>query len=201
MAESQPLESVLHKATEETDKEDVSIKDLMEIYGARSFGPVFILLGLLVVLPPLGAIPVLPAVVGIVILLFSVQMLFGRSHIWLPGVVKNLSIEREKLEKAEEKSEDGLRLADRMINARLEWATGGIAKYAAAIMVSVMALIMIPLELVPFAVAIPGMAITMVGVALLARDGLLMLIAYVLSAVALGVMVWFSPIASWLGLK
>ncbi|MAT36013.1 MAG: hypothetical protein CMK06_12895, partial [Ponticaulis sp.] len=59
---------------------------------------------------------------------------------------------------------------------------------------------LIPLELVPFAVAAPGAAITMVGVALLAKDGALMLIAYTLSAVAIAVLVMFSPLKSMLGL-
>lgn len=201
MSDTQPLESVIHKAAEETDEEKVSIGDLMELYGARSFGPVFILLGLLAVLPPLGAIPGLPAAVGVVILLFTAQMIMGRTHIWLPGFIRDLSLKRDKIKTAEEKSEGVLAFIDNMITERLAWAMGGIATYIAAILVSVMALMMIPLELVPFAVAIPGAAIVMVGMALLARDGALMLIAYALSAVGLGILIWFSPVANWLGLQ
>ena len=81
-----------------------------------------------------------------------------------------------------------------MITERLKWATSGPAQYAAASLVSLMALIMIPLELVPFAVAVPGAAISMVGVALLARDGALMLLAFSLSVIALGVLIAFSPL-------
>jgi hypothetical protein len=54
----------------------------------------------------------------------------------------------------------------------------------ATVLVSVLAAVLIPLELVPFAVALPGAAIALIGVALIARDGLLMLLAYVLSAAA-----------------
>ncbi|MAP94584.1 MAG: hypothetical protein CMK07_06485 [Ponticaulis sp.] len=200
MADTQPLEHVMEKAADEAEGQDVSIGDLMELYGTRSFGPIFVLLGLVVVVPPIGAIPGLPAAVGVVLLLFSVQMLFGRSHIWLPGFIENLSISGEKVTKAEDKAAPALSFVDRMITERLAFLASGPAQYAAAVLVSLMALIMIPLELVPFAVAAPGAAITLVGVALLAKDGALMLIAYLISAVALGVLIWFTPLKSMIGL-
>ena len=190
----------MEKAADEAEGGTVSVNDLMHLYGSRSFGPIFVLLGLVVVVPPLGAVPGLPAVVGVVILLFSAQMLFGRSHIWLPGFIGNLSIKGDKVTKAEDKAAPTLRFIDKMITERMSFLTSGPAEYAAAILVSFMALVMIPLELVPFAVAAPGAAITMVGVALLAKDGALMLLAYTLSAVAVGVLVPYSPLGSLLGL-
>ena len=199
MTEEHPLEDVLHTAVEKADGSEVSVGDLLEEYGARSFGPVFLILGLLTILPPLGGIPGLPAVVAFVILLFSVQMLFGRDHIWLPGFVRDLSISGGKISKAEDTSKGTLKFIDRMITERLKWVTSGPAQYAAALLVSLMALIMIPLELVPFAVAVPGAAICMVGMALLARDGVLMLLAFALSAIALGVLISFSPLGSMFG--
>jgi len=200
MADEQPLEHVMEKAADEAEGKEVSVSDMMELYGTRSFGPIFVILGLLVVVPPIGAIPGLPAVVGLVILLFSVQMLFGKSHIWLPGFIRDLSIEGDKVKKAEDKVEPTLESIDKLITERLSFLTSGPAEYVAAVLVSFMALVLIPLELVPFAVAAPGAAITMVGVALLAKDGALMLIAYTLSAVAIAVLVMFSPLKSMLGL-
>tara|TARA_B100000678_G_scaffold288313_1_gene296533 strand:+ start:11827 stop:12429 length:603 start_codon:yes stop_codon:yes gene_type:complete len=200
MADEQPLEHVMEKAADEAEGKEVSVGDMMELYGTRSFGPIFVILGLLVVVPPIGAIPGLPAVVGLVILLFSVQMLFGKSHIWLPGFIRDLSIDGDKVKKAEDKAEPTLKSIDKLITERLSFLTSGPAEYVAAVLVSFMALVLIPLELVPFAVAAPGAAITMVGVALLAKDGALMLIAYTLSAVAIAVLVMFSPLKSMLGL-
>ena len=200
MSREERLEQVLETAVREADGGKVSVGDLMAHYGTRSFGPIFLLLGLLSVLAPLGGIPGLPAAVGVVILLFSLQMVLGRKQIWLPGFVRDLSIEGRKIEKAEDKAGDQLKFIDRMITSRLRWATSGAAQYIAAALVSVMALIMIPLELVPFAVAVPGTAISMVGLALLARDGALMLLAFALSAVGLGVLIVVSPIGSSLGL-
>lgn len=87
-----------------------------------------------------------------------------------------------------------------MVTERLEWATGGAARYAAAVLVTLLSLALIPLELVPFAVAIPGVAISVIGLALMARDGALMLLAYALCAVAGFVLVRFSPLAGMIGL-
>lgn len=194
-----PLEDVLKTAAENADGDKVTVGELLTYYGDRSFGPILTFLGLIVVVPPIGAIPGLPAVIGVVVLLFSLQMLFGRRHVWAPRLLKNRSISKDALIAAYQKSKGVLARIDRLITERLTWATSGAATIIVAALVSLMALIMIPLELVPFAVGVPGLAITVFGVALIARDGALMLAAFALSAAALTVLIVFSPIRSWLG--
>jgi len=61
------------------------------------------------------------------------------------------------------------------------------------VLVSLMALALIPLELVPFAVAIPGWAISMIGLALMARDGAVMLAAFAVAATAIFVLIAYGP--------
>lgn len=195
-----PLEQVLKKAAENASGQQVSFGSLLDLFGDRSFGPIFTILGLMVVLPPMGAIPGIPAAIGVVILLFSTQIIFGRQHIWLPSWIENLSIEKSKIEVAHKKSEGVLAFIDKIVTDRFEWATRGAARYIAAIIVSLLAILIIPLELVPFAVAIPGIAISAIGLAMIARDGLLMLFALGLSVAAFSVVVWQSPLSGWLGL-
>ena len=172
-SQSDPLENVLETAIEEGGEGTISVGDLLNMFGHRSFGPIITLLGLLVVLPPLGGIPGLPAVIGVIILLFSIQILFGADHIWMPSFVEKRSIETSKLKEAEDKVKPWLERIDRTITERLAWATGRVATYLAAIAVSLLAILMIPLELVPFAVAAPGVAIVLFGLALVAKDGAL----------------------------
>jgi hypothetical protein len=52
---------------------------------------------------------------------------------------------------------------------------------------------MVPLEVIPFAVAAPAAAITLFGLALTARDGLLMLVGFAVAA-ASTVLAW-----RWIG--
>lgn len=197
---SDPLENVLETAIEEGGDGTISVGDLLDRFGHRSFGPVITLLGLLVVLPPLGGIPGLPAVVGVIILLFSTQILLGADHIWMPSLIRGQSLEVSKLEDAEDKVKPWLERIDRLITERLAWATGTVATHLSAIAVSLLALLMIPLELAPFAVAAPGVAIVLFGLALVARDGALMLAGFATTAAALTITILIVPwdtVAGW----
>jgi hypothetical protein len=173
-----PLESVLETAIEDCSDNKVTVGALLDGFGDRSFGPVIMLLGLLVVIPPVGAIPGLPMAVGAVILLFSLQIVFGADHIWMPEFVQKQGMSCDKLEEAEDRVKPWLARIDRMISRRLTWATGKVATRLAALAVSALALLLIPLELVPFAVGAPGAAIVLFGLALVARDGALMLASF-----------------------
>lgn len=188
-----PLESVLRSAIEDVDGDKVTVDDILHLFGDRSFGPVVALLGLLVVLPPIGAIPVLPALVGFVIILFSAQIVMGRTHIWVPSFIAKRSISKEKLEQASKRARPWLRRIDNLISERLDFMTDRWSIYVAAIVVTLLSLTMIPLELIPFAVAAPGAAIMLFGIAFVARDGVLMLMGYAMAATAIGLTVFAVP--------
>lgn len=188
---SKPLENVFERVLENTSN-DVSLSDVLKAFDDRSFGPFFIIFGIAAVVPPLSGIPGFPSVVGIVISLFSIQMLVGRSHIWLPHVLLKRSVKRRKIKTVQDKSADTLQTVDKVVTKRFEWAVSGKARYLAALLVTLLALLMIPLELVPFAVAIPGSAIALIGVALVSRDGAIMLLAYVFTIAALFALVRFA---------
>ena len=188
MSDEHPLEDIFERAINDTpDENTVSLADLMKLFGDRTFGPVFLMLGLLVVIPPIGAIPILPAIIGIIASLFAVQVLIGRKHIWLPGFLLKMSIEKDTLRAAHDRAHKWLARIDRLITHRLEFLTGSISRRLASLIVILLGLSMIPLEVVPFAVAIPGWGIALIGAAFIARDGILMLLAYL----AFGATAWF----------
>lgn len=191
MDDQHPLEEVLKTAIENAQGDKVSVRDLLSLYDDRSFGPVFALLGLIAIVPPVSGIPGVPTTIGVILLLFSLQLVFGRKHVWLPAFIANLSITVSKLEAAHEKSQSVLEKIDKLVTSRLTWATDRKARYMAAILVSLLALMMIPLELVPFAVTLPGSAIAITGLALIARDGALMIGAYLISAATLYLLIIF----------
>ena len=117
--------------------------------------------------------------------------MIGRDHIWLPTILSKRSISRASLKKAREKTAPWLRWADGLVAERLTWAVDGSATVAAGIVVTLLSLAMIPLEIVPFAVAVPGSAIALVGLALTARDGIVMLTAMALSILSAGLLLWY----------
>ena len=187
MANNHPLENILKTAANEAPGNKVSFGDLLDLWEDRTFGPIFTILGLLIVLPPLGAIPGLPLVIGMVLVLFAFQMMVGSTHVWVPEAVEKLSVSKKKVRKADEKAKGVLKELDSWVTDRLSWATSQPARQIAAGVVMMLGLTLIPLEMVPFAVAVPGLAITMIGLAIFARDGLLMLLALGLSLAAFGV--------------
>ena len=72
------------KAAEQKRNEKVSIDSIMEMIGRRSFGPLLLLAGLIILAPVIGDIPGVPTIMGVFILLVAVQLLIGQEHFWLP---------------------------------------------------------------------------------------------------------------------
>lgn len=181
---------ILDSLSELAERQDrVSIGDVVERLGHRSYGP-FLLVPALIELSPLGGIPGLPTFLALIIVLSAVQMLVGRKHLWLPGFIERRAVSGKKLHKATDKLRGVARFLDRWFHGRLSVLTGGPIPRLAAALVIVLACTVPPLELVPFASSAPMIAIAAFGLALLVRDGLLMLIASLLALGALGVGVW-----------
>lgn len=127
----------------------------------------------------------MPTLFEPIVAIVALQMLVGRGHPWLPGVLKRRSVEHGRLHGAVERVRGPGRWLDRHLGRRLAWATGTVATRIAALLALVFACLLPPLELVPFAGVIPFVAIALLGLALTMRDGLLMLVAFASSAVAL----------------
>ena len=133
------------------------------------------------------------AATGVVIAIIALQMIFGMSHIWLPQSVLRQSVSLDGLVAAREKSMRWLQILDRLITKRWAWATGEAMRRAAAIIVLVLSLLMIPFDAVPFIVAAPSWGVVLFGVAITARDGFVMLLALAaaLGVAALGARIFF----------
>lgn len=175
---------IIDRLTEIGEKNDtVSIGDIVDTFGTRSYGPV-LLVPALIGVSPVGGIPTVPTILAATLLLIAVQLVFGKSHLWLPGILKNRSVDGEKLANAAEDMEGVAKWMDKIFHGRLERFTGRSAARIAAGVVALLCLSVPPLELVPFAVALPMAVIAAFGIALIVRDGLLMLIAFLGSGAA-----------------
>ena len=161
----------------------VSIGTMMEALGARSYGP-FLLVPALVELSPIGGIPGVPTFLAAIVVLFAAQMVVGRRHFWVPGFVARRTLSSKRLRQATGKLRPVAGWLDRWFHGRLSWLTAmPIARAAAAVSIC-LALIVPPLELVPFASSAPMGAIALFGLAILVRDGALMLGAMALGLLA-----------------
>lgn len=178
MADNEPhnLEQLLERlCTASEGRDSVPLRTLVEATGRRSFGPLLLVTGL-VPLSPLSGVPGLPSVMAIIVLLISAQLFMGRRSFWLPEWALKRSISSERFGKAVRFLQPVARIVDRLIHPRLESLTRGRAVYLLAFAAMAVALVMFPLELVPFANTLCGAALTVFGLALIAHDGLLVLL-------------------------
>ena len=190
MADSpKSVTDILDRLVDVGDKNDsVSIGDIVGAFGSRSYGPV-LLVPALIGVSPVGGVPTVPTILAATLLLIVIQLVFGKNHLWLPSVLKNRSVEGEKLANAAEDMEGVGKWMDKVFHGRLEMFTGPTAARIAAGVVALLCLAVPPLELLPFAVALPMAVIAAFGIALTVRDGLLMLLAFLGSGAAFYVLV------------
>ncbi len=184
--EPESLEEVMEQVEELGESKDkVSLGDALDMFGDRSFAPMFILLPL-IELSPLGGIPGVPTLLAIIVALLALQMLFGKEQVWLPDFVENRQFSGEKLAKATHKLDRMAAWVDKHIGDRMDWLLESVGPRLAAVVILLLCLSVPPLEFLPFASAIPMLAIALVGLALLVRDGLLLSVALVLGGGAVG---------------
>jgi hypothetical protein len=188
---AQDLEDILGELKKAADSNGakVSVGELVDAVGRRSFGPLLVLGGLLG-MTPVAAIPSVPSLIALITILISAQLLFGRDRVWLPRFLERLSVKAEKVQKAVRVARKPARMADRVVKPRLQALTEPVADRLVALACILLALAVPPLEFLPFVAFVPALAITAFGLALIARDGVLVLLAFAITAGAIGTLAW-----------
>ncbi len=175
-----PLEGILEKAREAAAGDQIDLKDLVQAFGDRAFGPVMILCSLFL-MTPIGMIPGLPAALGLVVIIFALQLLFRREYPWMPEILRKVEISDSALEKTQKKVSPILRKIDSFIHPRLPWVTSGPMQVLTALLAIILSLTMVPLGVVPLGVVAPAFIIGLLGLGITARDGVLIITGFVLS--------------------
>lgn len=166
-----------------------SLGDLVESVGRRSFGPLLMLAGL-IALSPLSGIPGMPTTIAVLVVVVAVQFLMRRDHFWLPQWLLKREVSHEQFCKALRWVRRPARFIDRFLRPRLTFMTHAAGIYAIAILCIVIAATMPPLEVVPFAATSAGAALAVFGLALIANDGLVAVLALAITAVVAGLVVY-----------
>ena len=162
----------------------ISVAALMDAIGQRSFGPL-ILVPSMIALSPVGAIPGLPAITSIIVVIFAVQMLLAHRHVWLPDWLKARTIDGAKLETGLKHFRPVARFVDHLLRPRLILLTRGPFYYAIGVMILLVALVTPVLELVPLGGIPPNAALVAFALAITARDGLWALFAFAFTGATL----------------
>ncbi|WP_417550056.1 exopolysaccharide biosynthesis protein [Methylophaga sp.] len=161
--------------------EKVSIDSIMDLIGRRSFGPLLLVAGLVILAPVIGDIPGVPSIMGMFVFLIAIQLLIGHEHFWLPNWLLERAISSEKLAKAVTWLQKPAHFIDKLIRPRLLIFVNGTAKYMIAIVCILIALMLPFMEVIPFSANAGGLALVAFGLALIAKDGLLALLSFILT--------------------
>ncbi len=181
------LENVVQKVTDMSqDKDRVTVSDVLDVIGRRTFGPLLVFIGLILAIPGVGDIPGVPVLFGAIIILTVGQQVVGRSHIWLPDWLLRRSVKRKYLKKSLAYAKRPARKVDQWTTERLDvLVTNKISIYASSLACLSISILTPAMEVVFFSANIAGVCLFLFGLAYLAHDGLVMLLSF---AVYLGLL-------------
>ena len=161
----------------------ISIRELVEKLGSRAFA----LLILVLALPNaagLGAIPGLSTVFGVPQIFVALQRMLGYRQPWLPKRLLRQCVRRADLERVIGKSRRHIHRLERLMRPRWRALTSPLAeRVLAAVIVLLAMLIALPL---PFANQPPAVAIAIISLGMIARDGLVIAFGLAASVLAMG---------------
>ncbi len=163
------------------ESEKVAVGEIIDALDARSFGLAVLLFSLPSVVP---MPPGVPTVVGIILLIVSIQMVIGREDLWLPGILSKRTFDRKSLVSAFTGLAPKLAVIERVMKPRLLFMTGRVGSIFIGVIVLVMAFVLV-LPLPPGGNFPPALACAVLGMGLAQRDGAIVLIGLVVSVVAL----------------
>lgn len=161
----------------------VSVEQMLETTGQTSFGPMLLIPGL-VVISPVGGMPGVPTLVALLVAISAVQLVVGRSYIWLPRWLLKRKAPQKHLKRAIAFMRPIARFSEKIVRERMRWMTGTVGTRIVAGCCLFICLLMPPLEVVPFANSMCGVALSLFGMGLIARDGILTSLAFFSSIAA-----------------
>lgn len=166
----------------------------------RAFGLFLLILALPCCIPFLYGIP---QIVALPLMFVSAQILMGRRVPWLPARLGARTVSREGLDTLAQRSKPWLKRIEAISHPRLIFLTQPpVDRFLGLALVLFSASILVPL---PGTNTVPGFAVVIIAMGLLARDGILVLLGSLLGTTWIGTLVFAgatlaSLIKSWLGL-
>lgn len=163
---------------------DMTIGELVDSLGERAFGALMFIFAVPNVIPtPPGT----SAILGLPLVILTWQVLVGRQTLWLPQLVRQRRISKEMLVTFVSKVTPVMARLERVLRPRF-----GIV-VASNLAERVIGLVAFPLALIlflpiPFGNIPPAAAIACLALGLAERDGLAVIVGYVLSAASVAIL-------------
>lgn len=166
-------------------RERVLLRDIGELLGNRSFGFLLLIFALPNTLP-LG-IPGISTLTGIPLALIALQMTFGMPRPYLPKWLADRSLARDDFRRLIVKTAPWLQRLERIMKPRWPMMTGITGERVFGTFCLIFALVLaLP---IPFGNVPPAIAIALVALGLIEKDGVLIAVGAIVGVISL-IFVW-----------
>lgn len=175
------LSDVLSTIAADETRERIAVGDLLKVMRERAFGPLMLIFALPNVLPtPPGT----SSVLGAPLVFLTAQLALGWSP-WLPPLIARRSIARKDFAAFVSKATPWLARAEKLLRPRL----GGLAHPPAENIVGVMCFVLALILVLPIPLGnmLPALAISVLALGILERDGVWILAGMAIAVASLGV--------------
>lgn len=174
------LSEILTEIADDPAREHIAIADIRDAMGDRAFG------ALMFVFAAPNAVPNAPGVsvvLGLPLLFLSLQLLLGFAVPWLPRALVQRTVSRERFARVMRYVLPWVQRAEKLSRPRWPWLAVGLAERLIGLWCAFLAVVLIlP---VPFGNVGPGIAVCILALALLERDGKATVAGFVVSLAAL----------------
>ncbi|QGZ93201.1 exopolysaccharide biosynthesis protein [Terricaulis silvestris] len=169
------LDEISTKVRDDATPETLTLGEVIDAFGRRSYGPLLLVIGLFAI-SPATIVPGLTWLAAALTLVVAGQMALGLKRIWLPRGALQAELPRDAVLGGIEKSRGFANRIDGLLKPRLTFLSGPPFVNVVALLCIAAALITFPLGLIPFAPLAPGIAVVFFGLGMVARDGLWLLL-------------------------
>lgn len=176
---SEKTSFLLSKITSGNASKSIHLGYLIEQFKGRSFG------GLLLILSILALLPIVSFIAGIIILLVGLQMLLGVTIPILPKFIMQQKVDKRNFESFVDKVLPWLVRSEKYIRPRWLFFAHTIGQRLLGCLIFMLALVsLMPL---PFSNMPPSIALILISLGILERDGILISIGICISSLAISI--------------
>ena len=159
---------LLRRLADDGGDAGLTLHEIRDRLDERAYGLLILLLSIPCLVPGLYGVP---QVVGLIVILLAGQMLVGREEPWLPRWFLNLRCKGSWLKAMADFAETKLGWIDRLSRPRLRRFADGPGEKLAAVFMSLATVTIV----MPLTNTIPSIALALLSVGLIQRDGLFVL--------------------------
>ncbi|NDV49306.1 MULTISPECIES: exopolysaccharide biosynthesis protein [unclassified Salipiger] len=175
---TQKLSELLDKLESSVQGESIKVENIVETLGEKSFAALMLAFSLIST-SPASAIPGVTAVVAGIVFILSIQMIFGREHVWLPQFITGRNLSSEKICKGIGWIRRPVELIERLLRPRLTFLCHRPWLLVPLLLTLGLTLLMPFMEIIPTSGSIASAAIALFSAGLLTRDGGLIAISLI----------------------